>query len=176
VAAVGGCIEASAPPWTPDSFRRLTPQDSRRPAVGTQNFASLRPGRGSSFRSDPAKRAVLTLGNSPAWCVYVPAASTVVSAFMPMPTRDALVGRHLSASSQAHRRGTRASAKTGIGHNAKFCVLTTSRQGQASLPPHPDAHITRNSSHKHEFDIISVLGRPSGRDMYFRFKNFGSIS
>jgi len=123
----------------------------------------------SSFHRYPAKRAVLTLGDSPARCVHVPVAPTVVSAFMHMPASDTHTGHSLPASSQAHRRGTRASAQTGIQHNAQFCVLTTSRQGQASPPPPPAAYITRNSSHKPEFHIRTKLGRPSGRDKTNQF-------
>jgi len=118
----------------------------------------------SSFHGDPAKRAVLTLGDSPARCVHAPVAPTVVDAFLHvLPAQGTLAAHRLPASSQAHRRSTCASAQTGIAHNAKFCVLTTSRQGQTNPPPPPEAHIIRNSSHKPEFHIISVLGRPSGR-------------
>jgi len=120
--------------------------------------------RWSSFHRDPAKRAVLTLGDSPARCFFAPVAPTVVDAFLHgIPKQDSLAARHLPASSQAHRRVTRTSAKTGIGHNAKFCVLTRSRHGHPSLPAPPEAHIMRNSSHKHQFDIISRLGRCSAR-------------
>ena len=115
--------------------------------------------RGSSFHEYPAKRVVLTLGDSPAWLAYAPVAPTVVGAFAHMtPTR----GIH-PVQSHAHRRTTRTSAKTRIRHNAEFCVLTRRRQAQPSLPPYPDAHITRNSPHKHEFGIISLLGRRSAR-------------
>ena len=81
-----------------------------------------------------------------------------------VPERDPLADQRLPIPSQVHSGATRTTAQRGIGHNTKFYVLSTNRQAQPGLPPHPDAHITRNSSHKHEFHIISVLGRPSGRD------------
>jgi len=118
------------------------------------------PSEWSSFRRDPAKRAVLTLGDSPARCAYAPAAPIAVDSLLhAIPKQGTLAGHHLPASSQFRRRATCTSAKTRIRHNAKFCVLTRSRQDQTSPPPPPEAHITRNSSHKHEFDIISLLGR-----------------
>jgi len=118
----------------------------------------------SSFHRDPAKRAVLTLGDSPARCAFVPAASTVACVFVQdtMPTQQSFAGPHLPVTCPVHPRIIRATAKTGIRHNTKFYVLSRRRQAQPGLPPHPDAHITRNSSHKHEFHIISVLARPAG--------------
>ncbi len=114
--------------------------------------------RWSSFRRDPAKRAVLTLGDSPARCTYAPAAPIAVDTLLhAIPKQGTLAGHHLPASSQSRRRTTCTSAKTGIGHNAEFCVLTTSRQGQASPTPPPAAYITRNSSHKPEFHIRTKL-------------------
>ena len=153
----------------PANFRRLAPRVSRRPwgaggEAGVGVFWRQNARGGSSFHGYPAKRTVLNFGDSPARCVHAPVASTVAGVVTQMmPTRDTLVAHHLPPSSQVHRRATCTSAKTGIRHNAEFCVLTRSRQGQASPPPPPEPHITRNSSHKHEFGIIRLLGRPSGR-------------